>query len=161
MKIYLAGPDVFRPDAPAWAESARRLLAAAGHRALIPLDNEETTAAGIYRANIALIGEADALLANLDSFRGREPDSGTCFEIGYAVALGKPVIGYLSDGRPQRDKFFSHYGGHLPMRDGRLVDPEGMAIEDFALPEPDAGYFLPHRRGRPRAGAGRTDGVSR
>ena len=62
MNIYLAGPDVFRPDALAWAESARRLLAAAGHRALIPLDSEETTAAGIYRANIALITEADAVL---------------------------------------------------------------------------------------------------
>lgn len=134
MNIYLAGPDVFRPDALAWAESARRLLAGVGHRALIPLDNEEKTAAGIYRANVALIDEADGVLANLNPFRGREPDSGTCFEIGYAVALGKPVVGYLSDGRTQLDKLGAHYGELLQRRDGRPVDPQGLAIEDFALP---------------------------
>ena len=73
MKLYLAGPDVFRPDALAWAEEARRLCAAAGHRALVPLDGVETTASGIYRANIALIREAarqlvlhdDAVMATL------------------------------------------------------------------------------------------------
>ena len=99
MKIYLVGPDVFRPDCLAWAESARRLVADHGHQALIPLDSEESTAEGIYRANIRLIAEADALLANLNPFRGSEPDSGTVFEIGYAIALGKRVVGYLEDAR--------------------------------------------------------------
>lgn len=133
MKIYLAGPDVFRPDALAWAEAARASLAAAGHQALVPLDNEETTAAGIYRANLALIAQADALLANLDPFRGAEPDSGTCFEVGYAVALGKRVVGYVSDRRPQVDKLAERWGG-LARRDGRPVDPDGLSVEDFALP---------------------------
>lgn len=133
MHIYLAGPDVFRPDARVWAEAARALVAAAGHRALLPLDNEETTAAGIYRANLGLIAQADALLANLNRFRGCEPDSGTCFEVGYALALGKRVVGYLADGRPQLDKLAAHYG-RLERRNGRPVDPQGMAIEDFALP---------------------------
>ena len=60
---------------------------------------DEPTAEGIYRANIGLIAEADALLANLNPFRGSEPDSGTVFEIGYAIALGKRVVGYLEDAR--------------------------------------------------------------
>jgi nucleoside 2-deoxyribosyltransferase len=96
MKLYLAGPDVFRQDATAWAETARRQTAAAGHQALIPLDGVETTASGIYHANFALIRAADAVLANLNPFRGAEPDSGTCVEVGIALALGKPVIGYLA-----------------------------------------------------------------
>ena len=62
-------------------------------------NSEATTAEGIYRANIGLIAEADALLANLNPFRGTEPDSGTVFEIGYAIALGKRVVGYLEDAR--------------------------------------------------------------
>lgn len=134
MKLYIAGPDVFRPDALTWADNARRLCAQAGHQALIPLDNEETTAPGIYSANIGLIREADAVIANLNPFRGIEPDSGTCFEVGFAIALGKPVVAYLSDVRPQVTKMLERFGGNLPRIGERFTDPEGMAIEDFDLP---------------------------
>ena len=129
MKIYLAGPDVFRPDCLDWAESARRLVADHGHQALIPLDSEESTAEGIYRANIGLIAEADALLANLNPFRGSEPDSGTVFEVGYAIALGKRVVGYLEDARSQTEKF----AGDARCK-GRIVDHNGFSIENFGLP---------------------------
>lgn len=134
MKIYLAGPDVFRSDALAWAESARTLLADHGHQALIPLDNDESTPEGIFKANIALITEADIVLANLNPFRGCEPDSGTSFEVGCAIALGKRVIGYLDDARAQVEKLAEHFGGLLARKDGRVVDPDGMAIENFGLP---------------------------
>lgn len=132
MRIYLAGPDVFRPDAARWADEARRLCADFGHAALVPLDNEETTAAGIFRANVQLLRAADAVLANLNPFRGLEPDSGTCVEVGYALALGKPVIGYLADGRSLRERVAA--GGDLTDRDGLPVDDTGLRIEDFGLP---------------------------
>mgnify|MGYP000435049378 CR=1 FL=1 len=35
MKLYLAGPDVFRPDARQWAAQSQALCAAAGHQAAI------------------------------------------------------------------------------------------------------------------------------
>ena len=34
------------------------------------------------------------MIANLAPFRGHEPDSGTVFEVGFATALGKPVVAY-------------------------------------------------------------------
>ena len=34
------------------------------------------------------------MIANLGPFRGQEPDSGTVFEVGFAVALAKPAVGY-------------------------------------------------------------------
>lgn len=134
MKIYLAGPDVFRPDALAHFAAARQLLAEHGHQALIPLDNEESTAAGIYRANLAQIAAADAVLANLNPFRGHEPDSGTCFEVGYAIALGKPVVAYLDDTRAQIDKLVTLAGPLHTSMDGRTRDKNGMGVEDFDLP---------------------------
>lgn len=134
MKIYLAGPDVFRPDALAWAEAARRQCAAAGHTALVPLDGVETTAAGIYRANIELIRSADAVLANLNPFRGCEPDSGTCVEAGFALALGKPVIGYLALDESTAARVARLTGQALAVRDGRPVDSDGLFVEDFGLP---------------------------
>ena len=129
MKLYFAGPDVFRPDARQWADGVRVLCRRDGHRALIPLDGGQTTAVGIYRNNLRLIGEADAVLANLNPFRGAEPDSGTCVEIGYALALGKPVIGYADTLMPMRDR--------LPevevAGDGRCRDAAGWVVEDFGL----------------------------
>ena len=61
------------------------------------------------------------MIANLNAFRGREPDSGTCFEVGYAFAKGKKVYGYVSDARTMREKL----GG---------ADENGFSVEDFGLP---------------------------
>ena len=131
MKLYLAGPDVFRPDAVIWAGSVRELCRAAGHQALIPLDDDApTTAAAICHSNLQRIAECDAVLANLNPFRGAEPDSGTCVEIGYALALGKPVIGYAADLRPLRERL----GASGPGPDGRWRDATGHVVEDFGLP---------------------------
>jgi nucleoside 2-deoxyribosyltransferase len=131
MKLYLAGPDVFRPDAAAWAGRVRELCRAARHEALIPHDDDiPATAAAIYRSNLQRIAAADAVLANLNPFRGAEPDSGTCVEIGYALALGKIVIGYADDLRPLRERL--HATG--PGADGRWRDTAGNAVEDFGLP---------------------------
>ena len=129
MKLYLAGPDVFRPDALRWAEEVRALCREAGHEALIPLDAMQTTAVGIYRNNLRLIGEADAVLANLNPFRGTEPDSGTCVEVGYALALGKAVIGYVDTLTPMRDRLQAA----APGVDGLCRDASGWAVEDFGL----------------------------
>ncbi|MBL0166427.1 MAG: nucleoside 2-deoxyribosyltransferase [Propionivibrio sp.] len=127
MRIYIAGHDIFRADAAIWAESVRDLLARHGHQALIPLDGDEVTASGIYQANIRMILSAEAVLANLNPFRGNEPDSGTCFEVGFAVAQGLPVIGYLSDGRRQIDKVGDGDAG-------KPLDANGQLIENFGLP---------------------------
>ena len=102
-RIYLAGPDVFLP-----ASAARflALRAACERHALVGLEpsdgdlpadfrgSDDARAQRIYEGNIRRIQQSDGVLANLCDFRGLEPDSGTVFEIGYAVALGKPVAAY-------------------------------------------------------------------
>ena len=129
-KLYLAGPDVFRPDAIEWAARVAARCRECGHQGLVPLDEACATAHDIYRNNLRLIAEADAVLANLNPFRGDEPDSGTCVEIGYALALGKPVIGYAEDLRPLRERLRATGPG----ADGRYRDGAGNVVEDFGLP---------------------------
>lgn len=102
-RIYLAGPDVFRRDS---AQVFARLKACCvrwGLAGLEPADDGPPGPAGldgdalaqrIYEGNIARIRAADGVLANLADFRGLEPDPGTVFEVGFAVALGKPVVAY-------------------------------------------------------------------
>ena len=136
MKIYFAGPDVFRPDVRAWAESAREICRRYGFEPLLPIDHDETEAARIFQANIDLIRKAQVVVANLNPFRGAEPDSGTCFELGYALALGKKVFGYMAQletvaQRVQR----LEQRCEPPARYGNtLTDRNGMLIEDFGLP---------------------------
>ena len=139
-KLYLAGPDVFRADAVAHGEALKALCARYGFEGLYPLDNAlpkqlaepREQAAWIYRANIGLIERADAVLANLNFFRGAEPDSGTAFEVGYATALGKPVYGYVDDAGSYAERIRRHTPeliGEDPTR-----DRDGMTLEEFGLP---------------------------
>lgn len=137
-RLYLAGPDVFRPDAAAHGRRLVALCADHGFEAIFPLD--ESLPAGlplheaadrIYRANIAHIDGCDAVLANLDFFRGAEPDSGTCFEVGYAVARGKRVIGYV----PDHGSFAERIRRRRPGEAGPGPhDAAGWRLEEFGLP---------------------------
>lgn len=102
-RIYLAGPDVFLRDARAVFERLQSACTGLGLLGVTPFDGVAAQAAGesddgfaqrIYESNVARIRDCDGVIANLGPFRGLEPDSGTVFEVGYAIALGKPVVGY-------------------------------------------------------------------
>ena len=103
-KIYLAGFDVFAPDARQRGAKMKMMCAEKGFAGLYPFDNEADNAQDIFAGNCGLIDQADIVIANLNPFRGAEPDSGTCFEVGYAHAKGKQIYGYVSDGRAMREK---------------------------------------------------------
>jgi len=133
MKVYIAGPDVFRPDAPDWAEAVRAQCLALGFEALIPLDGDASTPAGIYASNIEMIHAADVVVANLNPFRGVEPDSGTCFEIGFALALGKKVIGYIRSPELLRDRVERLQGCPLDIHGDFALDSNGLRVENFGL----------------------------
>ena len=136
MKIYLAGPDVFRPDVLEWADSVRELCRRYGFEPLLPVDHEETAPEKIFQANIDLIRKAQVVAANLDPFRGPEPDSGTAFELGYALALGKKICGYVTCLESVADRVTkANYGPREGIVEGELLkDYRGMIVENFGLP---------------------------
>ena len=134
--VYLAGPDVFLPDA---VESGRRkveLCARHGLTGLYPLDNAIDPTAGdaslrIFRGNETMMIEADAVIANLTPFRGPGADAGTVYELGYMAARGKLCLGYSNDPASYADRMRQFSG--VVSRDGRLVDALGLTVEDFGL----------------------------
>lgn len=138
MKVYVAGPDVFLSDAVDQLEHVRDLLASHGMKALIPLDNDEDlnfsdkldTAQKIYKGNVKMIDQADAVLANIQPFRGDHMDPGTAFEIGYAIAKGKPVYCYTTYAKSEMVNRIEGTVG-----DGRHWDFNGMSVEDFGMTE--------------------------
>jgi nucleoside 2-deoxyribosyltransferase len=128
--VYLAGPSVFRPDAAAVAAELKRLCAVAGLVGLYPLDGDHPIEPrSIFKANLAKIDLAAAVIADLSPFRGPHVDDGTAFEIGYAFARGKPVFGYGEDTRPMVERIAVATVG----KGGRRFCELGHEIEDFGL----------------------------
>jgi nucleoside 2-deoxyribosyltransferase len=136
MKIYLAGPDVFLPDA---IEIGRRKVALCrryGLTALYPLDNAVDPAAPdvslrIFRANEAMMISADAILANLTPFRGPGADPGTVYELGYMAGRGKACFGYTNDASLYGDRVAAFAGAR--QQGGDLIDVDGLVVENFGL----------------------------
>lgn len=134
-RVYLAGPDVFRPDAEAEGARLKAICAAHGLVGVFPLDALEggddpgweglAPALRIARRNEAHIAGCRALIANLSPFRGPSADAGTVFELGFARARGMALFGWsVSEaGFAARTRAFLGGAGE---RDG-----EGMLIEDF------------------------------
>lgn len=130
-RIYLAGPDVFARDYAAYKARIKQWCGELGLLALCPGDDEvqgeskSEIARRIYEINVALIDSADGVVANVRDFRGHEPDSGTVFEIGYAVGRGKKVWCYNT---PALDLL-----AQVPQGEPGYCR-DGMQIEDFGLP---------------------------
>jgi nucleoside 2-deoxyribosyltransferase len=136
MKIYLAGPDVFLPDAVDIGRRKLEICARHGVSGLYPLDNavDLTTALAsldIFRGNEAMMDAADALIANLTPFRGPGADAGTVYELGYMAGGAKLCLGYSNDPSPYVDRVRRF--GEVISRDGRLIDAQGLTVEDFGL----------------------------
>ena len=82
-RIYLAGFDVFSPDAIEIGQIMKNMCAEFGFEGVYPLDKECHTPDEIFMSNTALIRSCDIIAANMNRFRGFEPDSGTAFELGF------------------------------------------------------------------------------
>ncbi len=138
-KIYIAGPDVFELDSIEIGQRYKKLCQQYGFIGLYPLDNEvnfnqkpKKIAKDIYNANIKLIKEADIVIANLNSFRGKEADSGTIWECGYAFALGKEVYGYMNNTQEYINSFSKEET--ITNEEHGLLDLNNRVIENFSLP---------------------------
>jgi nucleoside 2-deoxyribosyltransferase len=136
MKIYLAGPDVFLPDAVDIGRRKVELCRRHGLIGLYPLDNATDPAAEdaslrIFRGNETMMIEADAIIANLTPFRGPGADAGTVYELGYMAGRGKLCLGYSNNPSAYADRVREFTD--VNSRDGRLIDALGLTVEDFAL----------------------------
>jgi len=141
-RVYLAGPEVFHPEARALGARKVAICAAAGLEGVFPLDGlpaeepEPTPHGGleIYRHCLSVMDACDGLIANITPFRGPSVDVGTAIEMGYMRGLGRPVFAYSNTALPYIQRVAIAIGGRLPHReDGTPVDPEEMAVEPFGL----------------------------
>jgi nucleoside 2-deoxyribosyltransferase len=125
-RVYLAGPDVFLPDAAAVGEAKKRLCAEHGLEGVFPLDSPinhldglppEQVALGVFDVCVTLMDTCDLAVANMTPFRGPSMDVGTAVEVGYLYARGKPVFGYSDAAVDYADR----------------VTDDGLTVERFGL----------------------------
>ena len=139
-RLYLAGPEVFLPDATAMGEAKRALCSSHGFEGVFPLDAsldltglpKREQARRISQANEAAMLSCAALIANLTPFRGASMDAGTAFEVGFMRALGRPVLGYTNVVAGYRRRAEAYRLANVPAPDADAAD---VAIEDFDLAE--------------------------
>ena len=161
--IYLAGPEVFLPDASTVIARKAALCRDFGFDALVPGDNDPAAAGpddqggvsmAIYRANVRLMTVADVGIFNLTPFRGPSADAGTVFELGLMTGLGKRVYGYTDVDGDYADRVAAAAeaapGAARRDLEGRLVETFGRAdnlMIDCAL---EASGSLIVRHGAPQ-----------
>lgn len=136
-KVYLAGPDVFLPNAIEIGDRKKLLCRRYGFEGLFPFDNEidpkaKTDRADrlIYRANEQMMHKADLGIFNLTPFRGPSADVGTVFELGFMVGLKKRVFGYTNNSKNYAERVIEFCGEGKPTIYGKS-DSNNMTIEPF------------------------------
>jgi nucleoside 2-deoxyribosyltransferase len=136
VKIYLAGPDVFLPDAVDIGRRKVELCTRYGLTGLYPLENAidlkaRDASLQIFRGNEVMMRSANAIIANLTPFRGPGADAGTVYELGYIAGLGKLCLGYSNDPSSYADRVREFT--EVTSRDRVLTDAQGLMVEDFGL----------------------------
>jgi nucleoside 2-deoxyribosyltransferase len=106
-RIYFAGP-LFTQAEWRWNERLAEQLESHGLDVILPQRRAEPMLCGdepfdaklLFRENVKGIESAAVVVAILD---GADPDSGTCWECGYAYKLGRPIVGVRTDIRAGGD----------------------------------------------------------
>jgi nucleoside 2-deoxyribosyltransferase len=137
MKAYLAGPDVFLPNAMAHAAAKVAICGKYGIIGRPPLNEEfealsslppEQAWRGIYLKDIEMMEECDIIIANLTPFRGASADAGTLIEVGWFLGRRKPVFGYSNT--------VTLFDTRSAAQVAAAADPiPGLALEGFGLPD--------------------------
>ncbi len=117
------------------------MCVAHGFEAVLPGDvavderglSPPATAQARYQETKALLCACDGVVADISPLRGCSMDAGVAFEVGFAAALGIPIVGWTDDDSDYLDRVLAWYRGRLTLEDGRWFDPDGREVEDFGL----------------------------
>jgi nucleoside 2-deoxyribosyltransferase len=149
---YLAGSDVFFPNAIEIGAQKKAHLATLGITSHFPFDNEiseeafsdpKVASRTIADANEKMMddcckdGQVGIILVNMNPFHGPSMDCGTAFETGYMSALSKKgnviIVGYSADKSTFEDRVKKIVYGDkgITHNGGRIFGPDGNVIESF------------------------------
>ena len=132
LTAYLAGPDVFLPNAALHAAKKVEICRRYGLRGMPPLNEDvkaDLTAANvwqtIYQKDVLMMERCDIIIANLTPFGGASADAGTLIEVGWFLGKGKPIFGYSNSSENFQSRMSKQLGARAPE----------FGVEGFHLPD--------------------------
>ncbi len=110
--LYIAGPECFYSNGYELWWAQRKLAEYHGIPVVLPTSTPlkcnsldlRDNAKEIFDDLVEQVKKTTAIIADLEFFRGSEPDGGTVFEMGWIWAKGGTVYGYTRDGRSMAEK---------------------------------------------------------
>lgn len=141
LKIYVAGPEVFLPNAREIMDRKVELCRSYGFQAICPGDLEippqptkKAFGLAISTVDEDMMNRADGVIANLTPFRGISADVGTCFELGYMCAQGKLVAAYTNVAENYFERAARYYDDRIT-EDAKGIrrGPGGLSLENFDM----------------------------
>lgn len=110
--LYIAGPECFYQNGYELWWAQRKLAEYYGIPVVLPTSTKlelnncdvHLNAREIFEDLILQVKKTTAIIADLDFFRGSEPDGGTIFEMGWIWSKKGRIYGYTRDMRPMASK---------------------------------------------------------
>ena len=145
-KAYLAGTEIFYPDSKETQKKYHDLCDRYGIIGFYPEDiapddeykeyvqkddSLHEMEVQLFTHDLNHIKRTDIIIANLNDYRGNEPDSGTAVECGLAWGYGHRCFAFIDDARPMKERF---KGVKKVREDGTVTDKDGANLEDFDSP---------------------------
>ena len=135
--IYIAGPECFYTYGYDALAAMKARAHALGFGVTLPNDHpldmenpdKQKRADSIFADLDKVMKETTVIIADLEAYRGAEPDSGTVYELGMAYAKGARCYGYTRDKRSLATKNQQSY-----LKDGRVYDERGNVMPYAELP---------------------------
>lgn len=135
--IYIAGPECFYTYGYDMLAAMRARAESLGFRVTLPNDNpldlenpdKRKRADSIFADLKEDMDNTTVIIADLEAYRGAEPDSGTVYEIGMAYAKGAKCYGYTRDKRSLATKNQQAF-----LKDGEIYDERNRAMPYASLP---------------------------
>lgn len=135
--IYIAGPECFYTYGYDALGAMKARVNALGFGVTLPnthpldLENpdKQKRADSIFDDLDKVMKETTVIIADLEAYRGAEPDSGTIYELGMAYAKGARCYGYTRDKRSLATKNQKAY-----LKDQKVYDERGNVMPYAELP---------------------------
>lgn len=135
--LYIAGPECFYQNGYELWWAQRKLAEYYGIPVVLPTSTElklnnsdlRLNAKEIFDDLIFQVGKTTAIIADLEFFRGSEPDGGTIFEMGWIWQKGGRVYGYTRDKRLMAEKNQLAY-----LCNGEIIDQDKRVLPYSDLP---------------------------